>query len=83
MADDEQEDIVARYRREQKQRKQVSEVTGVGLEFAVAVLLFTLIGYGIDRWLNSLPAATLVGFALGFTVAFYRIIKFSQRMNRK
>ena len=80
MPEPEQEDIVARYRREERQRKQRASVTGVGLEFAVGVAVFTLVGVGLDRWLETSPAFTLVGFAVGFSAAFYRLYVASKSM---
>ena len=78
--EDEKEDIVARYRREERERKQRVGAAGVGVEFAGAVALLSIAGYGLDRWLDSLPVCTLVGFALGFSVAMYRLIRDSRKL---
>lgn len=74
------EDFVARYRREEAEAKGRASVAGIGLEFAVAVALFTLAGWGLDRWLGLLPLFTLIGFALGFSVAFFRLYAASKQM---
>ena len=74
------EDFVARYRREERERKSRVSASGLGLEFAAGVVVPTLIGYGLDRWQDWFPVATLVGFFLGMAAAFYRLISASRRL---
>ena len=49
----------------------------LGMQFAGGILLFTGVGYAIDRWLGLLPfgtvAGTLVGAVLSFMVIYRRI----------
>ena len=54
-------------------------MAGVGIEFIVAVALFTAIGYGIDRWLGSAPWGLLIGAGLGFTVGLRAMIRAARR----
>ena len=46
-----------------------SRVTAIALEFVVPMVL----GYGLDRWLGTVPAATIVGLILGFVMGLLQI----------
>jgi ATP synthase protein I len=46
-----------------------SRVMGIALEFVVPMVL----GYGLDHWLGTVPAATIVGLILGFVTGFLQI----------
>lgn len=48
---------------------------GVGIEFCVVVLGFAGLGYLADRWLDSEPGFTIIGFFIGFAVMLYTLIK--------
>ncbi len=48
-------------------------MTGVGIEFIVAVGLMGGIGYGLDRWLDTSPWLMLVGGVIGFAVGLYNM----------
>ena len=56
---------------------------GLGFEFAVAVALFAGLGYGLDRWLGTLPWLTLVGMSLGFVAGLTKLLQAGRRMGRK
>jgi F0F1-type ATP synthase assembly protein I len=43
----------------------------MGLRFAGGVVLFLLVGLGIDRWLHLTPIGTVVGAILGATLSSY------------
>lgn len=45
----------------------------LAFEFAGAVLLFWLIGRGIDGWLDSAPWAQIVGSLLGWVGGFLHV----------
>ena len=53
-----------------------------GVEFAVIIGLITAGGYWLDRWLNTLPLWTLIGLALGFGGALYRLVRQAQMANK-
>ncbi len=55
-------------------------MTGAGVEFVVAVMLFAGIGWGLDRWLGTLPWLTIVGVAVGFATGLYILWKMARRM---
>ncbi len=46
-----------------------------GIEFVGAILLSSLIGYGLDNWLGTSPAFFLSLFFLGIMTAFYGVYK--------
>jgi len=60
--------------------RELSEAHGLaalGITFGVAVVVFTGIGWLLDRWLGTIPVftivTTLVGAALGFLNFYFRI----------
>lgn len=53
-------------------------LVGAGTEFAGAVLVLALIGYGIDHWLGTEPWGVIVGTLLGFAGGMYNLIKLAQ-----
>ena len=60
-----------------------SRLMGFGLYFAVAVLLFTAVGWWIDQYLNSLPLFTIVGLFGGAGGGFYRLYALLMATNEK
>jgi len=49
----------------------------LGIEMAGCVLVGTLIGYGLDRWLGTRPWILIIGFIFGSAAGFrglYRVI---------
>ena len=65
----------ARERREQNLTRQFYRMSGVGLEFVVALCAFGAIGYGLDRWLGTLPWGLLAGLAVGFAAGLYLLVR--------
>lgn len=57
-------------------------VSGIGIEFAAAVAVFTLIGYYIDRYYDSSPTALLICVLLGLTGGMYNLIRESLKASR-
>ncbi len=51
-----------------------SRVMTLGLEFALP----TCGGYALDRWLGTLPLATLVGAILGFTALMVHLFRINR-----
>ena len=56
---------------------------GLGLYFAVAVLLFAAIGWWIDQSADTIPLFTLVGLFGGAGGSFYRMYLVLMATNRK
>ena len=48
---------------------------GVGLELAGTVGIMMLLGYGIDRWLDTEPWVMLTGGMLGIVGGLYNLVK--------
>lgn len=47
----------------------------VGLRFAGGVVVFTLGGYVLDRWLETIPLFTLVGTVGGSVLSFVSVYR--------
>ncbi|MEO6437209.1 MAG: AtpZ/AtpI family protein [Tepidisphaeraceae bacterium] len=54
-------------------------MAGVGIEFVVAIGLFSGIGYLIDRWLNSSPWGLLIGAGLGFAIGLRAMVRVARK----
>lgn len=55
--------------------KEVSPYITLGLDFALTVLLFTLLGYWLDNSNDTSPMWTLILALFGIVVAFYKFFK--------
>ena len=53
-----------------------SRITTIGLEFVLPMVL----GYGVDSWLGTTPAGTLVGAVLGFALGIWQTIRTTQKL---
>jgi F0F1-type ATP synthase assembly protein I len=60
-----------------------SQYMGLGLYFAVAVLLFTAVGWWIDQYFNTLPLFTIIGLFGGAGGGFYRLYILLMAMDGK
>jgi F0F1-type ATP synthase assembly protein I len=47
----------------------------LGMQFAGGTLLFAGLGFLVDRWLNVVPAFTVVGLLLGGGLSFFSIYR--------
>lgn len=77
-ADPPERDFVAEYRkreRDQREQGQWQQLSGAGVEFALAIGLFALAGYGIDRWLDTSPWGLIGGVGIGFAVGLFLLIR--------
>jgi F0F1-type ATP synthase assembly protein I len=50
-------------------------MTGVGIEFIVAIAMLGAAGYYVDRWLNTRPVFLLIGGGIGFAVGLWIVIR--------
>ena len=48
---------------------------GVGLQFAVAIVIFVLLGQWVDKKLGTSPAFLLIGVFIGGSAAFYNLYR--------
>ena len=48
---------------------------GLGLEIAIPMVLFLLLGFKLDGWLETGPWLTLLGAFVGMSVTFYNLYR--------
>ena len=48
--------------------------SGIGLMLVAAVVLFTVAGYGLDRWLDTGPWLMVAGVFVGFAVGLAYLV---------
>jgi F0F1-type ATP synthase assembly protein I len=57
------------------------------ITLSVEIVVFALLGYGIDRWLGTRAVFTLIGLGLGGGVSFWHLMRLlaldEKRTNRK
>ena len=54
-----------------------SRITAIGLEFSVPALL----GFGVDHWLKTRPAATVTGAFLGFGLGMVHTLRMARELS--
>ena len=47
----------------------------LGLELGLTMIAWSVIGYLVDRWLDTLPWLTLAGVAIGMVSVFLQIVR--------
>jgi F0F1-type ATP synthase assembly protein I len=47
----------------------------VGLKFAGGIIMFVLGGWGLDRWLHTVPLFTVAGTILGAVLSFLSVYR--------
>lgn len=60
----------------------LTAISTLGLEFAVAVGLGTFAGYWADKKMALFPWCTVAGVFAGFALAMYILIKEAKRMEK-
>jgi F0F1-type ATP synthase assembly protein I len=53
----------------------VSEFAGVGIQFAVSIVLFLYVGQWLDRKLGTAPWLLIIGVFLGAGASFYSMYR--------
>lgn len=56
---------------------------GLGLQFAMTMAFFTVGGYLLDRWLETLPLLTIVGAVIGMIALFFLLFRVSRELSAK
>ena len=56
---------------------------GLGIQLAVSMVLFTLGGYLLDKWLQTTPWLTIAGAVLGMVAVFAYLVRLSQSLSKK
>lgn len=62
-------------------RSRAMRYTWLGAEFAAIFVGFTYGGITLDKKLGSHPWLTLIGVALGFSIALYRLIFVAKKLS--
>ncbi len=57
--------------------------SGMGFEFAAAIIGFVLVGYWIDQHYDSKPKGVLIGAALGILGGGYNLIRTALQASRQ
>lgn len=71
-------DFVAEYRRREREQKETAswhKLSGAAGEFAVAVGLGALAGWGLDKWLDTAPWLLIVGVFVGFALGLFLLVR--------
>lgn len=64
-------------------------ISGIGIGFAMAfdfvgsIIAGSLLGYLFDRWQHTQPVGVLVGLGVGFVGAMIRMVRTSQKAERR
>lgn len=63
--------------------KDFSDITSLGMEFALSEILGAALGYWLDKKYGTLPWFLLGGVLLGFCLGLYRIVTAAQTQQNK
>lgn len=58
-------------------------LSGMGFEFAAAIVGFVLVGYWVDRHYGSAPKGVLIGAALGIIGGGYNMLRTALQASRQ
>lgn len=64
-------------------RRMNQNLMGLGWQIASTLVVFTLGGYWLDRWLDTNPWFLLAGALVGMISIFVQIFKIAADLNRK
>lgn len=60
-----------------------SPYLGLGFQLAGAVLIYTGLGYLLDRWLGTSPRFLVAGAVVGMLAFFVQLVRVVRQMNSK
>ena len=63
--------------------RDASPYIGLGMQIALGLVFFMAVGYGLDRWLGTLPWFTLAGSLVGMVAIFIYLFRASQTLGRQ
>lgn len=58
-----------------------SSFLGLGFQLAGSMLFYVLVGYLLDRWLDTEPWLLLVGAAVGMIAFFFLLFRLTKRLS--
>lgn len=64
-----------------KTLKEVAPYLTLGTELMLYILIFTLLGYWLDKKFDSLPILTLILSFFGIFIGFYKFFKTVAKLN--
>ena len=64
------------------ERRKWAEYSTVGIMFPASIAVGFLIGYGLDRWLNTSPYLMILFTLYGVAAGFWNLIKIGKKDDR-
>lgn len=61
---------------------QMGRALATAMDFVFTILAGAILGWLFDKWRGTNPTGALVGLSLGFVLAFYRIVRATQKQER-
>lgn len=55
---------------------------GIAFDFIFTIIAGAALGYGFDYWKKTAPTGLMIGLAIGFIVAFIRIVRSTMKEER-
>lgn len=62
--------------------QQSTAVMGMGFDFLGTIVVFALLGWGLDSFTGITPIGVVSGMVLGVVVGFYRLVRGALRRMR-
>jgi F0F1-type ATP synthase assembly protein I len=73
----------SRYEYGDELKERLGQLSGLGMEFIVAILVVGGAGYAIDRWVtHTAPWGMVIGGAIGLVVGCYKFVRDANAANR-
>jgi F0F1-type ATP synthase assembly protein I len=61
----------------------MAKAWGTALDFIFTIIAGGALGYGWDYWKKTAPTGLMIGLAIGFVVAFIRIVRSTLKEERE
>ncbi len=66
-------------RKDASQTLQMGRAWAMAMDFVFTIIAGAALGWLFDRWRGTAPTGAAVGLGLGFVLAFYRIVRATQK----
>ena len=63
--------------------RELAPYLGLGIQFVISLVIFILLGYWLDKKLESSPLYILIGVFLGLFSGFFNLFRVVSRMDKK
>ena len=67
----------------QKALQEASAYAGLGMQLALSMAFFVVVGYLLDRWLDTDPWLLVAGAVVGMAAIFVQLFRVVGEMNRQ